>query len=154
MAAEVMEKDLPEVCAEKRRKLYDVIDENQKGVAAKNTKHISSGKYQSLMEDAVYPNNFEKQCVGCTDSIIHDSTIASIVVDDLHTSQFLQIIRHWWNVVNVKSRNKDRAKRSGDAILRIALAFNISDNFLTGLTVRRVKTKTCHHLSHLERHHP
>ncbi|GAB0096203.1 hypothetical protein DMENIID0001_116830 [Sergentomyia squamirostris] len=94
-----------------------------------------------LNRKTVYPNVYEKQCVEYVDNVFHDSTIASLLDEKdgyQETSEFLQIIRDWWNCVNVKSVGKDLAKRTplSQAITRNEPHLVIShlEDFLQWLT--------------------
>ncbi|VEN43153.1 unnamed protein product [Callosobruchus maculatus] len=67
-----------------------------------------------LNEKSLYPNNLERQNVTLVDNIFHESTIAALQSCSIFggTASFLQIIRNWWSVVNVKSNFKGQIKRN------------------------------------------
>lgn len=65
-----------------------------------------------LSNKTLYPNNFERQNVTLADNIFHESTIVALTLEEEYkdTADFLQIIRHWWDIVNTKSTIKGKIK--------------------------------------------
>lgn len=70
-------------------------------------------KAYKLNDKTVFPNNLERQNVNLAENVFHDSTIAALNCynEYIETSQFLQIIKNWWSIVNVKSVIKGKLKR-------------------------------------------
>ena len=77
-------------------------------------------KYGHKLNDKVLnPLALEKTNVMLAQSCFHESTINALryygVTDHHHflvTADFLEIIRNWWDTVNVKSKEKGRHKRN------------------------------------------
>ncbi|CAG9762615.1 unnamed protein product [Ceutorhynchus assimilis] len=78
----------------------------------KELAHVAKKAYK-LNDKTVFPNNLERQNVNLADNVFHDSTIAALKCYDeyIETSEFMQIIRNWWNIVNTKSVLKGKLKR-------------------------------------------
>ncbi len=62
-----------------------------------------------LSDKVLHPTNIEKTNVLLADSLFHESTIAALryyteeFPDWRYTADFLQVVRNWWNILNVKS---------------------------------------------------
>lgn len=57
-----------------------------------------------LNYQSVYVNNFNRQRVSLVDNVFHDSTIAAMAASGYEeTSDFMKIIRRWWDMNNVHS---------------------------------------------------
>uniref|UniRef100_A0A6P7GTB0 Uncharacterized protein LOC114346153 n=1 Tax=Diabrotica virgifera virgifera TaxID=50390 RepID=A0A6P7GTB0_DIAVI len=67
-----------------------------------------------LNHKSVYPNNFERQKVSLVENIFHETTIAALRSCSIYTdtASFLEIIRNWWSIINVKTKFKGQAKRN------------------------------------------
>lgn len=67
-----------------------------------------------LCHKSLYPGNLDRQKVYLVDNIFHDSTISALQCQDdfKETADFLEIIRKWWSIVNVKSNTKGIRKRN------------------------------------------
>lgn len=67
-----------------------------------------------LCHKSLYPGNLDRQKVYLVDNIFHDSTISALQRKENHkeTAEFLEIIRKWWSIVNVKSFTKGNRKRN------------------------------------------
>jgi hypothetical protein len=62
-------------------------------------------KAYKLNHKTLYPSNIERQNVLLVDNVFHASTIAALHSCDEYkeTAVFLQVIREWWDIMNVKS---------------------------------------------------
>lgn len=71
-------------------------------------------KAYKLNHKTLYPNKFERQNVMLVENVFHDSTIAALKSCDTYddTSNFLEHIKNWWSIVNVKSKLKGKLKRN------------------------------------------
>lgn len=60
-----------------------------------------------LTHKAVYLNNFDKQKVALAEQLFAPSTIAALTGKEEceQTVEYMKIIRKWWDIVNVKSKN-------------------------------------------------
>ncbi|CAH1112316.1 unnamed protein product [Psylliodes chrysocephalus] len=67
-----------------------------------------------LNDKTLYPNKLERQNVGLVENIFHESTIAALQSTSTftETASFLEIIRNWWSVINVKTKFKGQIKRN------------------------------------------
>ncbi len=71
-----------------------------------------------LSDKVLHPTNIEKTNVLLADSLFHESTIAALrfyaeeFPDWRYTADFLQVIRNWWNILNVKSTILGTRKRN------------------------------------------
>lgn len=71
-----------------------------------------------LSDKVLHPTSIEKTNVKLADSVFHDSTIDAMEFFATHgkkdewrdTLTFLKIIRHWWNIVNVKTITAGKRK--------------------------------------------
>ena len=70
-----------------------------------------------LNDKVLSPSALERTNVRLADSLFHDSTINALEFylvqhpEFSGTIQFLKIIRHWWNIINVKTPNEGKVKR-------------------------------------------
>ena len=72
-----------------------------------------------LCHKVINPTSMEKTNVRLADACFHESTIHALKYYGEHgwqptfstTAEVLQIVRNWWNIVNVKSRTIGRNKR-------------------------------------------
>jgi hypothetical protein len=70
-------------------------------------------KAYKLNHKTVYPNNLERQKVYLADNICDYSTISSLKELGFYdTAEFLEIIRHWWDIVNNTSVTKTHQKNN------------------------------------------
>ena len=116
------------------RKLLKCPDFDGENVEA-NFEHIKtlykmefgkSPKYAYKLTDKVIsPNGIEKTSVKLADALFHPSTINGVRVygeksnpesnpEFLKTAHFLQIIRNWWDSINVKSKGVCFQKRDSN----------------------------------------
>ncbi len=72
-----------------------------------------------LNDKVLHPSNIEKTNVQLADSLFHESTIGGLRYYSEHghpewadTANFLQVIRNWWNIVNVKGPTVGKRKRN------------------------------------------
>ena len=71
-----------------------------------------------LSDKVLHPTNIEKTNVLLADSLFHESTIAALrfytekFPDWRYTADFLQVVRNWWNILNVKSTSIGTRKRN------------------------------------------
>ncbi len=71
-----------------------------------------------LSDKVLHPTNIEKTNVLLADSLFHESTIAGLrfyaeeFPDWKYTADFLQVVRNWWNILNVKSAFIGTRKRN------------------------------------------
>ena len=71
-----------------------------------------------LSDKVLHPTNIEKTNVLLADSLFHESTIAALrfyteeFPDWRYTADFLQVVRNWWNILNVKSAFIGTRKRN------------------------------------------
>lgn len=81
-------------------------------VYKKELSHVAKRAYK-LNDKTVFPNNLERQNVNLAENVFHDSTIAALKCHEEYTetSEFLQIIKNWWSIVNLKSAIKGKLKR-------------------------------------------
>ncbi|CAG4970430.1 unnamed protein product [Parnassius apollo] len=70
-------------------------------------------KAYKLNSKTLYPSKLERQNVSLVDNLFHNSTISALKskTESQSTGQFLEIIRMWWNIVNVKNKIKGLLKR-------------------------------------------
>lgn len=71
-------------------------------------------KAYKINDKTLYPNTFERQNVSLVQNIFHDSTIAALKWENVSngTATFLEIIKQWWDIVNVKNVIKGKIKRN------------------------------------------
>jgi THAP domain/Transposase protein len=70
-------------------------------------------KAYKLNHKTIYPNNLERQKVYLADNICDYSTISSLKEFGYHdTADFLEVIRHWWDIVNNTSVTKALIKKN------------------------------------------
>ncbi len=71
-----------------------------------------------LSDKVLHPTNIEKTNVLLADSLFHESTIAGLryyteeFPEWRYTADFLQVVRNWWNILNVKSVSIGTRKRN------------------------------------------
>ncbi len=73
-----------------------------------------------LSDKVLHPTNIEKTNVQLADSLFHESTIAALrfyaneknIPGFNDTADFLQVVRNWWNILNVKNPLLGTKKRS------------------------------------------
>nr|CAI5852053.1 unnamed protein product [Callosobruchus analis] len=67
-----------------------------------------------LNNKTLFPNNLERQSVMLANNVFHDSTIAALNTchDYKCTVEFLQLVRDWWSIINVKNILKGIHKRN------------------------------------------
>ena len=71
-----------------------------------------------LSEKVLHPTSIEKTNVSLADALFHESTISALTYyseefpEWKETAKFLQIIRNWWNISNVKTLFHGQKKRN------------------------------------------
>ncbi len=96
-----------------------------------------------LTEKVLHPSAIERTNVKLADAVFHDSTISALeFYSGNHpewgkTAKLLKLIRHWWNIVNVKTPHHGDRKRDS-RLLPFSAQNQESDDF-----VRKMSTWLC-----------
>jgi hypothetical protein len=67
----------------------------------------------TLNYKAIYPSSFDRQNVRLALSIFSEYNLAALRINEKYdTADFIEIILHWWHIVNVKSKFVGKRKRN------------------------------------------
>lgn len=77
-------------------------------------KDLLTKKAYKLNYKSLYPSTLERQKVHLADNVFHQSTISGLrtIEGCEDTADFLEIIRHWWDIVNTRNYLKGTLKRN------------------------------------------
>uniref|UniRef100_A0A1B0GH08 Putative transposase n=1 Tax=Lutzomyia longipalpis TaxID=7200 RepID=A0A1B0GH08_LUTLO len=72
-------------------------------------------KAHKLNHKSLFPNSLERQKVSLVTNVFDESTVEALKEKPKYrsTGEFMEIILHWWSIINVKSRFKGVRKRYG-----------------------------------------